>query len=135
MKDRVPFDLSRRERQIMDAVYRKGQASAAEIAERLPDPPTYSTVRALLRILEEKGHLKHKKDGTRYIYLPTQSRRAASRSALRRVVRTFFADSIEKTAAALLDVSDTRLSQSELDRLAKLIDHAKSKNRSRDSAL
>src|SRR5271166_2080161 len=92
--------LSRRERQIMDVLHARGRATAAEVLAALPDPPGYSAVRALLRILERKGHLKHRNEGARYVYLPRVSRQAASRSALKRVVSTFFAGSVAKTMAA-----------------------------------
>ena len=90
MAGNAAIHLSRRERQIMDIVYEAGQASAADVLDRLPDPPSYSAVRAMLRVLEEKGHLRHKQDGPRYVYLPTVSRDEARRSALRRLLRTFF---------------------------------------------
>jgi len=114
--------LSRRERQIMDAVYRKGRASAAEVLSALPDPPSYSAVRALLRVLEEKGHLKHVKEGRNYVYLPTQPRQTAARAALAQVVQTFFGGSIERTVAALVSQSDAKLSDEELERLGMLIE-------------
>ena len=118
-------DLSRRERQIMDAIYRLGRASAAEVLERLPDPPSYSAVRAMLRILEEKGHLRHEQKGVRYIYLPTVPRDSARESALQHMLRTFFNNSTEDAVAALLDLRDDRLSDAELDRLSRLIDNAR----------
>ncbi len=121
--------LSRRERQIMDIIYERGRASAADVLEALPDPPSYSAVRALLRILEEKGHLKHKRDGARYIFSPVKSRRSASQSAVQRVMRTFFDNSIEKTVAALLDVRGEDLSQDELRRLSKMIEEAREEGR------
>jgi len=121
--------LSRRERQIMDIIYRRGQATAAEVLGHLPDPPGYSAVRALLRVLEEKGHVKHKKDGARYVFFPTRARYQAARSALKRLVQTFFDSSAEKAVAALLDVSDSNLSQVEWDRLAQLIDKARKEGR------
>src|SRR6266446_10235779 len=117
--------LSRRERQIMDVLHAKERASAAEVLAALPDPPSYSAVRALLRILEEKGHVKHRAEGARYVYLPQGSRQAASRSALQRVVATFFAGSVPQAMAALLETADTRLSNQELDRLQRLIKQAK----------
>lgn len=117
--------LSRRERQIMDILYQRGQASAAEVLEDLPDPPSYTSVRTLLRILEEKGHLKHKQQGNRYIYLPTVPRDRARRSALQRVLQTFFDGSTEQAVATLLDLSAPKLSDADLDRLASLIDEAK----------
>jgi predicted transcriptional regulator len=109
----------------MDIIYRMGQASAAEVLAQMADPPTYSAVRALLRVLEEKGHLTHKQDGPRYIFVPKRPRQQAARSALRRVLNTFFGGSPEKAVAALLDVSDAQLSQEELDRLAEMIEKAR----------
>src|SRR5512139_1120211 len=110
MGRREEYHLSRRERQIMDVLHAREQATAAEVLAALPDPPSYSAVRALLRILEEKGHLRHRRDGARYVYLPRGSRETARRSAIRRVVSTFFQGSITQTVAALLETSDTRLS-------------------------
>ena len=121
--------LSRRERQIMDAIYTRGRATAAEVLEGLPDPPSYSAVRAMLRILEDKGALRHEYDGPRYIYLPTVPRESAQRSALRHLVSTFFGGSTAQAVAALLDDSDARLSKQEIDRLEKLIEDAKSEGR------
>jgi predicted transcriptional regulator len=118
-------DLSRRERQILDILYQQGQATAAEVQNALPEPPSYSAVRALLRILEEKGHVRHQQDGPRYIYLPTVARENAKRSALRHMLRTFFDDSAEQAISALLDDSSARLSPAELDRLARLIEDAR----------
>jgi len=118
--------LSRRERQIMDVIYQRGQASVAEVLKDLSDPPSYSAVRALLRILEEKGFLTHTKEGPRYVYAPTLERRAAARSALQRVLQTFFDGSMEKAVAAMLDMSETALAEEELDRLSQLIERAKS---------
>ena len=117
--------LSRRERQIMDIVYRQEKATAADVLAALPDPPSYSAVRALLGILEAKSHLRHLKDGARYVYLPTRPRQNAARSALHQVVQTFFAGSVEQTVATLLSVSDAPLSQPEWERLSALIDRAK----------
>ena len=123
MEDYGTVKLSRRERQIMDIVYRRGRVSVADVLEDLPDPPTYSTVRALLGILEEKGYLTHKKDGKRYIYRPTQPRHLAGRSALKQIFQTFFDKSIENTVMTL--ISDADLSDEELDRLSQLIEQAK----------
>ena len=117
--------LSRRERQIMDVVYQREKATAADVLEGLPDPPSYSSVRALLGILEAKGHLRHVKDGVRYVYLPTHPQPAAARSALRQVMQTFFGNSVEKTVATLLSVSDGELSEDEWRRLSALIDSAR----------
>ena len=123
MEDYRTPKLSRRERQIMDIIYQHGRMSVADVLENLPDAPSYSTVRALLRILEEKGHLTHQKDGPRYIYHPTQPRHQAGQSALKQVVQTFFDKSIERTVAAL--VADAEVSEEELNRLSKLIEQAK----------
>ena len=121
--------LSRRERQIMDVIYRRGQATAAEVLEDLPDPPSYSAVRAMLRVLEEKGHLRHEQQGPRYVFLPTVPRDQARRSALQQVVHTFFGGSTEQAMAALLDQSDRALSDAELARLARLIAQARKEGR------
>lgn len=121
--------LSRRERQIMEAIYRRGQATAAEVLEDLPDPPSYSAVRAMLRVLEEKKHLRHDQEGPRYVYLPTVPREKARRSALRQLVQTFFEGSTEQAVAALLDLSASKLSGAELDRLSHLIDQARKEGR------
>jgi len=121
--------LSRRERQIMDIIYQQGQATAAEVMENLPDPPSYSAVRAMLRLLEEKGILKHQQDGPRYVYLPTVHREKARQSALKQMLQTFFDGSAEEAVAALLDLSRPRLSGEELDRLSKLIEEARKEGR------
>jgi BlaI family transcriptional regulator, penicillinase repressor len=126
MAKRLP-QLSRRERQVMDLVYERGRATAAEITAGLPDPPSYSAVRALLRILEEKGHLRHEADKLRYVYMPTVPRDQASRSALRNLVRTFFEGSATQAVAALLDQAS--LSDADLERLAQLIDEARKEGR------
>lgn len=121
--------LSRRERQIMDVIYSRGQATAAEVLEGLPDPPSYSAVRAMLRVLEDKGHLRHEQQGPRYVFLPTVPREQARRSALDQLVQTFFDGSTEQAVAALLDRSDRALSNAELDRLARLIAQARKEGR------
>jgi predicted transcriptional regulator len=118
-------ELSRRERQIMDFLYQQGRATAAEVQSVLPDPPSYSAVRAMLRVLEEKGHARHVQDGPRYVYVPRVARERAKRSALRHVVRTFFDGRPEEVVAALLDDRSSKLSDDELDRLARLIDRAR----------
>ena len=123
------ISLSRRERQIMDAIYRRSQATAAEVLEDLPDPPSYSAVRAMLRVLEEKGHLRHDQQGPRYVFLPTVPRDKARRSALKQLVQTFFEGSTEQTVAALLDLSASKLSDVELDRLSQLINEARKEGR------
>jgi predicted transcriptional regulator len=121
--------LSRRERQIMDAIYKLGQATAAEVLERMPEPPSYSAVRAMLRLLEEKGYLKHQQDGQRYVFIPTLARDKARKSALNQMLQTFFDGSTEEAVATLLDMSRSKLSQDELDRLSTLIDDARKKGR------
>ena len=121
--------LSRRERQIMDIVYKAGRASATDVLEKMPDPPSYSAVRAMLRTLEDKGHLKHEVDGTRYLYLATLAKGSARKSALQNVVDTFFEGSTEKVVAALLDLSGDELSDQELERLQALIEQARQEGR------
>ena len=123
----TPEQLSRRERQIMDVIYARGQATAAEVTAALPDPPSYSAVRALLRILEQKGHVRHQEDGPRYVFLPTVSRDRARRSALRNLVRTFFDGSPAQAAAALIDQAE--LTDDDRDRLASLIEKARKEGR------
>lgn len=120
-------DLSRRERQIMDIIYERRRATAAEVMEALPNPPSYSSVRTLLRILEVKGHLKHQKEGARYVYMATHPRQSAARSALKQVLRTFFDGSVEKAVAALLSDSDVQISDAEWERLAQMIEQEKDK--------
>lgn len=117
--------LSRRERQIMDVIYRRGHATVAEVLEQIPDPPSYSAVRAMLRILEEKGHLKHQQDGPRYVYRATVPQDAAREGALRHLLRTFFNGSTESAVAALLDLKGDDLSEGELDRLQRRIEAAR----------
>jgi predicted transcriptional regulator len=129
MKRRGFDQLSRRERQIMEAIYRAGQATATEVLESLPDPPSYSTVRALLRILETKGHLRHVADGTRYVFLPVVAPDRARRSAIQSLLETFFEGSREKAVAALLDASRSELSETELDRISQLIENAREEGR------
>jgi predicted transcriptional regulator len=113
--------LSRRERQIMDVIYRRERATAAEVMEDLPGDSSYSTVRTQLRVLEEKGHVRHEVDGPRFVYLPALPRRAARKTALRHLVDTFFDGSAEKVVAALLGGEATRLSEDELQRIADLV--------------
>jgi BlaI family transcriptional regulator, penicillinase repressor len=117
--------LSRRERQIMDILYQRGKASAAEVREGMADAPGYSAVRAMLRVLEEKGHVKHQAEGLKYVYVPVVNRDKAKRSALKNLLDTFFGDSPEQVVAALLDVSSKRLTREELDRMAEMIEKAK----------
>ena len=128
MSRKPTADLSRRERQIMEIIYARGEASAAQVLDQLPDPPSYSAVRALLAILEQKGQLKHRSEQGRYIYAPTRRRSKAGRSALVRVLETFYEGSLEKAVAALLS-SDSRLSAEELQRLSELIEQARQEGR------
>jgi|MDTC01.1.fsa_nt_gb predicted transcriptional regulator len=114
--------LSRRERQIMDVVYRLGSASAADVQGTMPDPPSYSAVRAQLAILEEKGYLKHEKKQRKYIYAPTVAPSRAKRSALKQLLATFFDNSAVNLVAALLDSKDQKLTQEEIDRIHRLIE-------------
>ncbi len=130
MGKKLHLSLSRRERQIMDIVYRRGQATVAEVLADIDDPPSYSAIRALLRSLDEdKGFLKHVEDGPRYVYKPIVPRSKARRSALSHLVRTFFDDSAEQVVAALLDMSASKLSEEELDRLSEMIEDAKKEGR------
>ena len=118
-------DLSRRERQIMDLLFQRGRATAAEVQRGLPDPPSYSAVRAMLRILEEKGHVRHEQDGPRYVYVARVDREKARHSALRHLVQTFFDGSAEQAVAALIGGGTSRLTEEELARMARMIDQAR----------
>ena len=118
-------ELGRRERQIMDVVHRIGRVTAAEIREELPDPPSYSAVRGMLRLLEEKGYVRHEWDGPRYVYLPTADPERVRKSAVRHLLRTFFSNSMESAVAAMLGVAEQPPSDEELKRMAKLIDEAR----------
>ncbi len=122
-------NLSRRERQIMDIVYELEKVSVAQVLEKLPNPPSYSAVRALLRVLEEKGHLKHKQEGPRYIYYPTLSREEARQNALKHIMKTFFDNSTEDFVAALLNISEDKLSDIDYKRLTELIKKARKEGR------
>jgi predicted transcriptional regulator len=124
MSSDSPIPLSRRERQIMDVLFKQGKATAAEIQAGMPDPPSYSAVRAMLRTLEEKGHIRHRADGPRYVFTPTIARDRAKRSALRHLVDTFFGGSVELAVAALLDGDARKLSAEELARLEALVRNA-----------
>ena len=117
--------LSRRERQIMDILFRQGRATAADVMAELPNEPSYSTVRTQLRVLEQKGHVRHEDDGVRFVYMPVVARHSARKSALRHVVETFFDGSPEKAVAALLGSEGAKLSGAQLDRIATLIDKAR----------
>lgn len=123
----LEHQLSRRERQIMDVLFQSGQATAAEIRQRMPEAPSDSAVRTQLRILVEKGHVRHEQDGPRYLYRPTVEKERAKQSALKRLVTTFFDGSAEQAMAALLDSSAPRLSAAELDRLEGMIDAARAR--------
>ena len=125
MSPQPHLDLSRRERQIIDILYAQGRATAAEVQAALPEPPSYSAVRAMLRILEDKGHVRHEHDGPRDIYKPTVARDSAKKSAMRHMLQTFFDGSAEQAISSLLDDHSARLSDAELDRLANLIDQAR----------
>jgi predicted transcriptional regulator len=125
MSPQPHLDLSRRERQIIDILYSHGSATAAEVQLALPEPPSYSAVRAMLRILEEKGHVRHEQDGPRYLYKPTLPRDNAKKSAMRHMLQTFFDGSAEQAISALLDDHSARLTDAELDRLASLIAQAR----------
>jgi predicted transcriptional regulator len=124
MSEKLP-GLSRRKRQIMAVLYHRGKASAADAREGIATPPSYSAVRAMLRVLEEKGHIAHSMDGVKYVYSQTVRRDNAKRSALKHLLDTFFNDSPEQVVAALLDVSSARLTRDELDRMAAIIEKAR----------
>ena len=117
--------LSRRERQIMDIIYRKGEASASEVRNALNDPPSYSSVRTIMRVLENKGYLRHKERDLKYVYMPIISQTKAKHTALQHLIKTFFNGSPEKVVAAILDNGDIELSEEELERIAALIEQAK----------
>ncbi len=129
MPESALLSLSRRERQIMDFLYAKGRATAAEVQGGIPKAPSYSAVRALLATLEEKGHVTHEQDGRAYVYKPTIARSDARRSALSHLVKTFFGGSAEQAVAALLDLEKSKLGKEELDRLGRLVDEAKREGR------
>jgi len=129
MKKQIFSQLSRRERQIMDVIYRQGEATAAEVHKSIPDPPSYSAVRALLVVLEEKGLVRHKKRGRAYLYLPTISQHQARDSALRHMVKTFFDGSVAGVMAALVNLSDKSITDDELTRLEQLVKNTKRKKR------
>ena len=125
----LPPTLGRRERQIVDAVYRLRRATVAQVRSELPDPPTYSAVRGMLNLLEEKGHLRHEQDGLRYVYLPVVAPADASRSAMAHIVRTFFGGSPAEAANALFDLPDRKLSREELEHLSQLVRQAMDEGR------
>ena len=127
MKD--PLHLTKRERQIMEAIYRRGEASALDVRADLADPPSRTAVRTFLRILEDKGHLSHRKQGREFIYRPTRARGQVGRSAFRSLLATFFSGSLEQAVAAYMSDPRAELSDDELDRLRTLIEQAKKKGR------
>jgi predicted transcriptional regulator len=129
MSDETQTNLSRRERQIMDAIYRLGRASVTDVMENIPEPPSYSAVRAMLGILETKGHLAHQQEGAKYVYVPIVARERARKTALKSLVTTFFDGSSREAIAALLEMPDGKLSKGELDALGELIDKAKKEGR------
>lgn len=124
-----PDPLTRREREIMDILHRRGRATAHEVMADLADPPSYSAVRTFLRLLEERGHVRHEQDGPRYVYTPTVARREAQRSALAHLVDTFFDGSVEDAVATLVESSKPKLSAQELDRIAARVAKAKKEGR------
>ena len=125
----APAELGRRERQILDAVYRLGRASVADVRAALPDPPSYSAVRGMLNLLKDKGHVRHESDGLRYVYLPVVEPAEARRSAMAHVVRTFFGGSPAEAASALFDLPDGKLSREELAQLSRLVKQAEKEGR------
>jgi predicted transcriptional regulator len=125
MSESLHHALSRRERQIMDSLFRRGRATAAEVMADLPGEPSYSTVRTQLRVLEEKGHVRHEQDGVRFVYTPAVKRQTARKSALRHVVDTFFDGSTEQVVEALLGGGSGRLTEEQLDRIADLVERAR----------
>ena len=121
----APAGLSRRERQIMDILYQRGKASVSEVREAMKDAPGYSAVRAMMGVLEEKGHARHQAEGLKYVYMPTVAREKAKRSAVKHLLDTFFAGEPDQIVAALLDVSAARLTREELDRMSEMIEVAR----------
>lgn len=122
-------DLSRRERQIMDFLFRVGKATAADVMDGITDAPSYSAVRALLRILEQKGHIRHEEEGRAYVYMPLVRRDAARQTALTHLLKTFFDNSAEQAVAALLAIKGEKMSAAELDRMSRMIEQAKKEGR------
>lgn len=129
MADHAPLDLGRRERQIMEIVYARGEASVADVLAALPDPPSYSAVRAMLNLLEEKGRLRHREVGRKFVYLPTVPPEKARRSALKSLLQTFFGGSVTQAVASLIELDKDKLSAADLERLARLIEDAKKEGR------
>jgi predicted transcriptional regulator len=129
MSDEKQFQLGRRERQIMDVIYRRGRASVTDVLTDLPDPPTYSAVRGMLRLLEEKGFVHHEQEGLKYLYVPADDTRQVRANALKHMVKTFFGGSPEQAVAALLEMSDSKLSAKDKQYLAQLIKKARQEGR------
>lgn len=129
MADHRQSQFSRRERQIMEIIYRRGEATVADVLDAMHDPPSYSAVRALLNLLEDKGHLRHKQNGRKYVYAPIVVRAKARRSALRNLLQTFFDGSVEQVVTTLLELDEKNLSDDELERLSNLIERAKTEGR------
>jgi predicted transcriptional regulator len=129
MTKNAEWELGRRERQIMDVVFRLGRASVSQVQSELPDPPSYSAVRAMLGFLEDKGYLRHKQDGLKYVYMPTADRNKAQASALQHLVKTFFAGSAADAAAALMELPDMGLPEKDRNRLVQAIQKAKQEGR------
>lgn len=123
------LDLGSRERQIMEVIFQLGEASVADVLERLPDPPSYSAVRTMIRYLEGKGFLRHRREGTKYVYRPTESKQSASHMALRHLLKTFFGNSVPDAVAAILDLGSETLSEEDLGRLERLVDEARKEGR------
>ena len=128
-KKNYPLDLNKRERQIMDVIYRRGSATALEVMDELTDLPSYSASKAMLRLLEQKGHLKHSKQGAKYVYFPAVSREKMRRPQLKHLMQTFFEGSIEAVVADLVDISEGKMSDDELERIMHLIEQAKKEGR------
>ena len=128
-KKKSARDLGRRERQILDVIYQLGEASVSDVLSSIPDPPSYSAIRTMIRLLESKGFLRHRRDGTRYVYRPTQSKKTASRSALRHLIKTYFAESPTDAVAAIFDVTSDDLTDADLSRIERMIDEARKEGR------
>ena len=128
-KKRSASELGRRERQILEIVFRLGEASVGEVLDQMSDPPAYDSVRTMLRLLESKGFVSHRQEGTKYVYRPTQSRSAASRTALSHLMKTFFENSVADTMAAAFDLKSDKLTEEELSRLESLISKARKEGR------
>ena len=128
-KKQVAQELGRRERQILDIVYRLGEASVSEVLGEMHDPPAYDSVRTMIRLLESKRFLRHRADGNKYVYSPTQSHKTASQSALQHLMKTFFQSSVADTLAAAIDLESDNLSDEELDRLESMIVQARKEGR------